>query len=236
MLSGHLDTSIDPTARHLLTPRELTWIRSAEKANEPFLVYRDSGARLAIHMLGSKGEGEVVTVGRHSDNHLSLSWDCEVSGLHAELRRLGGEWTIADDGFSTNGTFVEETRIKGRHRLKHGDRIRVGRTVLVYYRTQVAVVGRTLTSSPTRVWPVPTQSQRRVLVALCRPYLNGSIHPGPATNRQIAAETILSIDAVKTHLRSMFANFGLSDLPPARKRARLAEIALELGIVSVRDI
>jgi hypothetical protein len=36
---------------------------------------------------------------------------------------------------------------------------------------------------------------------------------------------------VKTHLRVLFHKFGIEDLPQNQKRARLAEIALELGLV-----
>jgi hypothetical protein len=35
---------------------------------------------------------------------------------------------------------------------------------------------------------------------------------------------------VKTHLRVLFHKFGIENLPQNRKRARLAEIALELGL------
>jgi len=39
------------------------------------------------------------------------------------------------------------------------------------------------------------------------------------------------VDAVKTHLRVLFHKFGIENLPQNQKRARLAEIALELGLV-----
>ena len=51
------------------------------------------------------------------------------------------------------------------------------------------------------------------------------------TNQRIASELVLSLDAVKGHLRALFAKFGLEDQPQNRKRARLAECALELGLV-----
>ena len=37
---------------------------------------------------------------------------------------------------------------------------------------------------------------------------------------------LLSVDAVKGHLRALYAEFGLADLPQNAKRARLAEIGL----------
>ena len=41
----------------------------------------------------------------------------------------------------------------------------------------------------------------------------------------------LGVDAVKTHLRALFGKFGLEELAQNEKRVRLAECALELGLV-----
>ncbi len=71
-----------------------------------------------------------------------------------------------------------------------------------------------------------TETQQRILGALVRPMREGSAYDTPATNREIADEVFLSIDAVKGHLRALYAKFYLADLPQNAKRARLAEIAL----------
>ena len=146
-------------------------------------------------------------MGRRRETDLSIPWDGEVSGLHAELQRLGGEWTIEDDGLSTNGTFVGETRAKGRQRLRDGDRVRVGRTVLVYnaaepWRGRSDGHGRRASRAPAL-----TDAQRRVLLALCRPCRDGGRYAAPASNQQIADEVFLSLDAVKMHLRALFSGF-----------------------------
>jgi DNA-binding NarL/FixJ family response regulator len=57
----------------------------------------------------------------------------------------------------------------------------------------------------------------------------------PASNQQIAAELFFSVDTVKAHLRALFAKFGVEDLPQNQKRARLANPALQSGVVSERD-
>ena len=75
-----------------------------------------------------------------------------------------------------------------------------------------------------------TETQRRILVALCRP-LQDSAYATPATNRDIAAEVHLSVDAVKAHLRAIFERFGLDDLPQNQKRARLAATALVNNVI-----
>src|SRR5207253_3076190 len=54
-----------------------------------------------------------------------------------------------------------------------------------------------------------SDAQRRVLVALCRPYASGEAFALPATNQQIADELFLSVDAVKSHLRALFEKFGI---------------------------
>ena len=79
-----------------------------------------------------------------------------------------------------------------------------------------------------------TPTQRRILVSLCRP-LRDSAFATPSTNREIAEEVFLSVDAVKAHLRVLFERFGLEDLPQNQKRARLAAVALLQGIVTARD-
>jgi hypothetical protein len=76
-----------------------------------------------------------------------------------------------------------------------------------------------------------SDTQRRVLIALCRPYRDDPRFAVPATNQQISREVSLGVDAVKTHLRVLFGKFGLEDLPQNEKRVRLAECAVQSGLV-----
>ena len=75
-----------------------------------------------------------------------------------------------------------------------------------------------------------------ILVALCRPLKHHEGFVAPATDQQIAAEVSLGVDAVKAHLRVLCRRFDLDDLPQNQKRGRLAELALELGIVARREL
>jgi DNA-binding NarL/FixJ family response regulator len=76
-----------------------------------------------------------------------------------------------------------------------------------------------------------SETQRRVLAALCRPY-EGSLHlASPASNQQISEELYLSLDAVKANLRAMYQLFGVARLPQNQKRAQLAERAISWGLV-----
>jgi FHA domain len=224
----------DPLAPHTLTPRELKDLLAAERAGEPFLAYRDREGRLGLFALGR--DGGRLTVGRREETDLSIPWDEEVSGLHAELQCLGGEWTIVDDGLSTNGTFVNGERVNGRQRLRDSDRVRMGRTTLAYNAAQTSCAGETATAGESPANTQLSDTQRRVLIALCRPYRDGGSYATPASNREIAEEVFLSVDAVKMHLRTLFNRFELSELPQNQKRARLAEIALQFGVISKRDL
>ena len=222
----------DPLARHSVSAPELKELLAAERAGEAFLAFRDEEGRLCF--FGADGQGETSTLGRRTQADLSIPWDTEVSGLHAELQHLGGEWTIVDDGLSTNGTYVNGQRISGRQRLRDEDRIRVGRTVLVYRAAQATAVGMTVAAGHQPALQL-TDTQRRVLIALCRPYHDGNFAT-PATNQVVADEVFLSVDAVKMHLRTLFGKFELSELPQNQKRARLAESALQSGAISQRDL
>ncbi len=225
--------STAPLAKHSLSASELKELLGIERRGEAFLAFRDGEEALRFFTFGS-GERAVVTIGRRAEADLSLRWDGEVSGLHLELHRVGGELTIVDDGLSTNGTYVNGERISARQRLRDGDLIRVGRTMLEYRAAQATLVDETVAASEHAVVRL-TDMQRQVLIALCRPYRDGA-YATPATNREIAGELFLSVDAVKLHLRAMFAKFGLGDLVQNQKRAALAEQALRSGTITHRDL
>jgi DNA-binding CsgD family transcriptional regulator len=226
--------SDSPIAPHAATPAELRERIEAERHGDPFLVLRDGTGGQTIVGLG--GGDDRLSLGRNPSNDVSLPWDTEVSRLHAELERIGGEWTISDDGLSRNGTYVNGSRIGGRVRLRDGDVVRVGATTIAYRRPEAAEL-----SSPTNVG-VPRVSrddlpatQRQILVALARPYRHDEF-ASPATNGQIAEELHLSVDAVKAHLRMLFQRFGIEELPQNQKRSRLVAEALQSGIVAPREL
>jgi pSer/pThr/pTyr-binding forkhead associated (FHA) protein len=204
---------------------------SAERAGRAFLVLRDGDERQRIVTLDSEARPR-VTVGRSERADVAISWDGEVSRLHAEIESVAGEWVVADDGLSSNGTFVNGQRIAGRRRLTDGDAIRVGATVILFRNPQ-SVPQPTLRGSVGVTIDQLSETQRRVLVALCRPY-SGSLHlASPASNQQISEELHLSVDAVKANLRAMYQRFGVARLPQNQKRAQLAERAIAWGLVGV---
>lgn len=216
---------------HAATPRELHERYAAERGSLPFLLFHDEHGRQVLYLLAA--ERSRLSIGRNPTNDVALGWDPGVSRLHTELERIGGEWTIGDDGLSRNGSWVNEERIRGRRRLQDGDVIRLGRTALVFRLPQAP------DSDPTVTGPLPllalTPGQRRVLVELCRPYKDTHM-TAPPTNRQIADRLAVSVDAVKSQLRVLFTAFALDQLPQNQKRSVLALRALEAGVVSVKDL
>ena len=154
--------------------------------------------------------------------------------MHALLERVGTGWTVIDDGLSRNGSFVNGTRVLGRRRLADGDRLRAGATEIVYREPLLAAGDSTAAGSWTAPALALTPTQRKVLIALCRPVQSGTAAM-PATNRAIADEVFLSVDAVKAHLRALFERCGLSELPQNEKRSRLVATALVSGLVDARE-
>lgn len=224
----------DPLARHAATPAELQQLLQAERAGTAFLAVRDGSGRLQVHLLDAAADR--VAIGRHPAAGVPITWDSEVSGLHAELDCVGGEWTITDDGLSRNGTFINERRVRGRKRLRDGDRVRVGQTVMAVVLTTAPVAGHTVVAGHDAAQYQLSPAQRRVLVALCRPCRESGSFAAPASNQQIADELFLSTETVKMHLRALFAKFNLDHEPQNQKRARLAETALHYGLVSSADL
>lgn len=67
---------------------------------------------------------EVVTVGRHPDSDIFLD-DITVSRRHAEFRRTGQTFLVADAG-SLNGTYINGTR-SDEQVLANADTVQVGK-------------------------------------------------------------------------------------------------------------
>lgn len=216
------------------SPKELKAQIEAERRGMPFLVYRDGEGAQLIYTLAD--EVERITIGRTEATDVSLQWDTEVSRLHAELERVGRDWTVADDGFSRNGTHLNGERVVGRRRLRDGDILRIGRTSVLYKQPLTADITETEVASDMVDRTSLSDAQRRVLIALCRPFKDAGGYVTPATNQQIASDLFLSVDAVKTHLRALFAKFGIEDLPQNQKRVRLVELALKSGVVTMREL
>ena len=100
-------------------------------------------------------DADVVTIGREAGNTIIIN-DAEVSRKHASLSFQGGKYVIEDNG-STNGTFVNGSRIMGQHVMKQGEVISFGEKINLVYETLVDPNATVLSSKP----PVIQQQQAR---------------------------------------------------------------------------
>jgi hypothetical protein len=219
---------------HQATAVELRARIEAERAGTPFVIYYDDAH--VQHLVPLAADRERLASGRADDAAICLSWDSQVSRVHAELERVGERWVVVDEGLSRNGTHLNEVRISGRRRLADHDILRVGLTSIVFRDPAGRAEASTVLGDGTALAASITPAQRRVLVVLCRPFAGGSAYATPATNPQIAEELFLSIPAVKTHLRALFRAFDIEQLPQQEKRHRLVALAFASGLVSDRDL
>lgn len=215
-------------APYASTPAELSQRLEQQRRGRPFLVYRDAADAQVVRELPD--EPGRLTVGRRAGCDLRIDWDSKVSRLHAELERIGNDWTVSDDGLSHNGTHVGEERVRGQRRLRDGDLVVFGDTVVAFCDPRSGNSQLTETAGDRPAAPALTDADRQVLAALCRPLVD-SPYAAPASNAEIAAQLHLSVAAVKSRLGSLFERFGLDQLPQNQKRATLAADALRAGIV-----
>ncbi len=223
--------AIDAPLTAAQTAADLKDLLAAERAGEPFLQARARDGSQRIFPLPAGR----ATIGRKPECEIPITWDSKVSRVHALVEDFGAGWTFIDDGLSSNGSFIDGERLTGRRTLKDGDRLCVGDTVLIFHDPGARDSDSTARESSRLDAVQVTPAQRGILIALCRPVAD-SASATPATNRQIADEVFLSVDAVKAHLRVLFERFGLNELPQNEKRARLASAVLKAGVVSARDL
>lgn len=217
----------DPAPRRTSSPRAAA--RSG--ADTPCLLYTNGGHR---RRLALSVEQPRVVLGRSPRADIALTSDPSVSRVHAIIEWAGGHWTIIDGGLSLNGTYINGRRLVGRRRLRPGDHIRIGTSLVTYHAAhEIAEVDTGGPADPPL--HAVTDAERDILDTLCRPYHHHAPFACPPSNAQIAAELHLSDATVKTHLRALFAKFGVEDLPQNQKRARLAERVLRSRLVTKRD-
>jgi pSer/pThr/pTyr-binding forkhead associated (FHA) protein len=197
------------------------------------LFYRDAAGSLQVVSLEPLTS---LTIGRDSGCDLQIRWDESISRVHAELVRVGHHWAVVDDGLSRNGTFLNGERVSGRKRVHDGDTLVLGDTTFNFRDVRAGTSQLTKVQAEILTSASLSPTQRRILTALCRPYKQENAYGTPASNLEIAGELFLSVDAVKTQLRTLFQKFHIQDLPQNQKRTKLVERAFALGLVSRRDL
>ena len=184
----------------------------------------------------------VVTLGRRPEADVCLPWDPGISRLHAELIHRAGEWLIADDGLSHNGTLVNGMPVEGRRRLRDGDLITLGRTTLTFCEpsTEADASGRQdadVTMSLPEMRPILTYSEQQQLILreLCRPLREDGEGVQPAADAQIARVLALDHEVIERELDTVAYSFGYAEIAIEERRLRTALTALRSGLVDTID-
>jgi phosphoserine phosphatase RsbU/P len=105
---------------------------------------------------------EVVTIGRSSACTIQIA-DKRISRHHVTLRLNGIVYLVEDTG-SKNGSLLNGAQLKGRIRLKSGDRVQMGDTILVFERDpedKKRKAGDTTRSGSVKLVPGELSPQRR---------------------------------------------------------------------------
>lgn len=77
-----------------------------------------------------KAWGQELTLGRGLDNNVIIPDDA-ISTQHARIYVESGHNYLEDLG-SSNGTFVDGARLRGKHLLVHGEKVRIGTSTFQY--------------------------------------------------------------------------------------------------------
>ena len=78
------------------------------------------------------GLADELIIGRSTPGLGNLGGDGEISRVHARVYRGQSGQLVIEDLGSTNGTYVNGTRIAAPHPLSHGDQVRVGKTTMSF--------------------------------------------------------------------------------------------------------
>lgn len=169
--------------------------------------------------------------------HLALQGDPTVSRLHAVLVDRPAGWCVQATS-ATNGLFVNGTRLAvgSMHLLASGDELRFGERTTTIFRTIGGGGGADDRSHTQTARPRPelTPGERRVLLCLCSPVLDGDAFTPPAPVAAIASELSVTESAVKQQLGRLYLKFDVGDGPD--RRVRLANEALTCGAVRLSDL
>jgi diguanylate cyclase (GGDEF)-like protein len=115
------------------TSASQTVLTEVEDARGP-LPSNQNGILIVIygHEMGRRVQvgTEPLTIGRSPNCQIPIDQE-SVSRKHCQIHFENGEFLVRDLG-STNGTYVNDDLVEPQGRLRHGDQLKVGRTILKF--------------------------------------------------------------------------------------------------------
>jgi pSer/pThr/pTyr-binding forkhead associated (FHA) protein len=195
------------------------------EVRQPYVVLPRADDRLLVAKIET---GARLVVGRSREADLSLSFDPTVSTVHASLERHLDLLTVEDLGPSTNGTFVNGTKITARTRLNDRDVVRFASTEVFVRCPEVTGDGRTVALPPAIDWTRLTPTERRVVAALLELWPPEVRLQRAPTTAKLGEHLGLGAETVRSHLKSIYGKLRDYGVEPTREA--LAEAATESAI------
>jgi pSer/pThr/pTyr-binding forkhead associated (FHA) protein len=133
-------------------------------------------------------DAEEITIGRDAINIIAIN-DAEVSRKHARMELRGSAYVIQDLG-STNGTFINGTRVSGMQVLNPGDTVSFGEGIVLVYEPVGDVNATILSSKPpaaTVQKPAPVSVPAPAPASAPAPVQMPSPAPAPGFSGQVPA-------------------------------------------------
>ncbi len=220
-----------PTARHANSPTDLQLLLAARERGTPFLAWHDDAQRLELLALEAQ---DAWLIGRRKNAAVRLGWDKRVSREHARMLRVDGGWDLRALDSATNGTWVNERRIRSSTRLRHGDLLRIGRTFLAFESDDADDVTETTIDDKAGLPTFTDDLDRGIVLALVRDLLLED-RPFLPTNAEIARDLGSRVNTVKARLREMYASAGMTEGHRDWKRAELVRRVVRERVLSAAD-
>jgi pSer/pThr/pTyr-binding forkhead associated (FHA) protein len=123
-----------------------------------------------------------ISIGRDNTNTVAIN-DAEVSRRHARMELRGSAYVIQDLG-STNGTFVNGTRVSGMQVLNSGDTVSFGEGIVLAFESVMDMNATVLSTKPPqtavqRPAPMPISTPPPVYKPAPSPVYSGQVPAGP---------------------------------------------------------
>lgn len=209
---------------------ELDLENEVRAEGRPYVRYRDGVLFRAVSLSPTASP---IDIGRLDACPVRVQSDPLVSRVHARLVYGAGWWSIEDAG-SHNGTFIGDRPIPGETILKDGARFRVGETVLSLHLPESgpAQTAPEEHAEPRLLDPDPTQ--RKVLVAVARPWLAGHDLPVTPTDADLSRSLECDVTSIAEALTELYEQAGLSS--DVDQRGGLIALAMHERTVTPDDL